>query len=259
MVMRRSTRVKSAPPIAVAGAGIGCGGSDPQVLYTGADTGGSPPTGNTGGTSTGVTGSGGVTQGDGATGGTSSGAKAKFCHALTSNGQDITLTLDVNGTRISALTGNCVPTNTCMAVPTGTNVPVSLLDGTTILDSGTFASITAGEELLFRARLDSSSAPTLTGDSANGICSGGSGTTGTVAKFCNRLQRNGGDIVLTLNIGGASISAQSGTCAPVGTCASISSGTNLSMSLLEGSTTVLSGTFPTVPSGFEHVVPSGAR
>jgi hypothetical protein len=74
-----------------------------------------------------------------------------------------------------------------------------------------------------------------------------------MAKFCNFLQKNSTDFLLTLNMGGVSFSAMSGTCSPIGSCTSIQSGTNVALSLLDGTTTVISGTYPTITAGANMV------
>lgn len=203
-------------------------------------------------------GNGGVAGGGGTSGSAStipspSSVNIKFCQSLSSSSQSLTLTLNVNGTKISSTTGNCEPVDSCLAVPAGTATPISLMNGSTTLSSGTI-NLIAGTELLIRATLDSSSSPTLESNRAGGICSGGTGTAGTQAKFCNFLQKsNSTDFLLTLNVGGASFSAMSGTCSPIGSCTSIQSGTNVSMSLLDGSSSVSSGTYPTIAAGANMV------
>ena len=270
--------------------GTGGGSSTGSVARTGGApaTGGRPPTGGvpaTGGRSTtggafvsggapatgGRPGTGGVTATGGrsatggaiviggapatgggiATGGTSaSGARVKFCHSLSSSGQPLTLTLRVNGVAFSAPTGECAPSSSCTAVPSGTNVPFAFLNGTTTLGTGTIATLDAGSEYLYRATLNSSSQPTIVGGRANGICSGGDGKAGTVAKFCNRLARSdGSDVVVTLNVGGVTVSASTGTCEPMSACVSITSGTNIPISILDGTTIISTGTFPLVTAG----------
>jgi hypothetical protein len=206
----------------------------------------------TGGTATGgvLTASGGTPTGGTGTSGTSTTAKVKFCHNLTSSGANVTLTLNVNGTTVSALTGNCAPAGSCATFPAAASVPISLLNGSTVLWSGTANNLTAGTEYLYRGRLDSTdSSVTVSGGRADGICSGGGGITGTVAKFCNHLSKSSGSFTATLNIGSSSFSAATGTCVPIGTCTAIPSGTNVAISLMDGTTSVLSGTYPTITAG----------
>jgi hypothetical protein len=191
--------------------------------------------------------------GGGSTGTSSGSASIKFCNQLTSSsGQSLTLTLNINGTKISTNSGNCEPVGSCFSVPAGTATPFSLMNGSTTLSSGTI-DLTDGIELLIRATLDSSSSPTFESNRAGGICSGGTGTAGTMAKFCNFLQKDNADFLLTLKIGSASFSAMSGTCSPIGTCTSIQSGTNVSLSLMDGTSTLVSGTYPTVSAGANMV------
>jgi hypothetical protein len=199
----------------------------------------------------GSTGSGGS---GGSTGGTSGSAKIKFCHGLnTSSRPSLALTLNINGTKVTTTTGNCQPTSSCLTVSAGSAVSISLLDGSTTLVSGTI-NIEGGKEIMMRATLDDTNAPTVEAGRAQGICSGGTGTAGTQAKFCHFLSKKStGDYLATLNIGGSTISAMSGTCAPIGSCTAIPSGTDVSISLLDGSTTMLSGTFPTIVSGANMV------
>ncbi len=212
------------------------------------------------GTSAGTGGSGGeagsggqTTGGGGSTGTSSDSANVKFCNQLSaSGGESLTLTLSVNGTKISATSSNCEPVGYCLAVPAGAATPFVLMNGSTTLSSGTI-DLTAGTELLIRAILDSSSSPTFESNRAGGICSGGTGTAGTMAKFCNFLQKSNKDFLLTLNVGGASFSAMSGSCSPIGACTSIPSGTNVSLSLMDGNTTVASGTYPTISAGANMV------
>jgi hypothetical protein len=198
---------------------------------------------------------GGGTSGSGGSTGTSS-VSIKFCHALTSGGQSMTLTLNINGSTIATTSGSCNPVSSCLAVPARTAAPISLMNGSTTLASGTI-DLTAGMELLIRATLDSSNAITLESNRAGGICSGGNGTSGTLGKFCNFLYTGTTaaptDVLLTLYVGGARFSAMSGTCSPISSCTSIQSGTNVSLSLLDGSSTVLSGTYPTINSGANMV------
>jgi hypothetical protein len=203
---------------------------------TPSSTGGS---GGSGGSGSGGTGGGGTTSG---------GALVKFCHGLTQGGSSVTLTLNLNGTKISTTTGNCAPVTACQQVAVGSSVPISLLNGSTTLVSGTI-NITAGTEYLVRGRLDSNSSPMLSTSVSAGICSGGTGTSGTLGKFCNYLQVSHADFTATLKIGSATFTAKSNTCSPVGSCTSISSGTNVSLSLLNGSTSIISGTYPTITSG----------
>jgi hypothetical protein len=191
--------------------------------------------------------------GEAGSGGSTAGvAKIKFCHALTSSSQSVTYTINVNGTKVSATSGNCAPVNSCLAVPAGKGSPVTLTSGTATLSTGTI-DITPGMELLIRAELDSNSNPIWRSGTASGICSGGTGTSGTEAKFCNFLQKGSADFLLTLKLGGATFSAMSGTCSPIGSCTTIPSGTDVSITLLDGTTTVVSGTFPTVGAGANMV------
>ena len=179
-------------------------------------------------------------------------AAIKFCHGLSSGGSPVTLTLDVGGNKISASTSNCQPAASCLAIPAKAGTPISLSNGLLTLFSGTI-DLVAGRESLVRATLDSNRRVTLESKRANGICSGGTGTTGTSAKFCNFLQRNDTDILLTLNIAGTTISAMSGTCTPIGSCTPIRSGSSLSMELLDGTFAIASGTYPSVNPGANMV------
>jgi hypothetical protein len=205
----------------------------------------------------GGSGGGGTSGSGGSTGTSSNSASIKFCNELiASGGQSMTLTLNINGTTITTTTGNCGPVSSCLAVPSGTAIPISLMNGSTTLFSETVHLI-AGTEYLIEATLDSSSSYTLDSNAADGICSGGTGTAGTLAKFCNFLYKGTTDsptaFLLTLNVGGVSLSAMSGTCSPIGSCTSIQSGTNVSMSLVDGSSTIHSGTYPTINSGANMV------
>ncbi len=210
-----------------------------------------PECGSTGGSggSTGAGGSGGSSGGTGGVSGGSSGpVKIKFCQGLKQSGSSVTLTLDVNGQKLTTSSGNCAPVNGCLTVNAGPDTPISLTQGTSTLTSGTM-DFEAGMEALVRPELDADSDIVLESSHSVGICSGGTGTSGTLAKFCNLLSKNSADVTLTLKLGDVSISAVSGTCAPIGTCSSISAGTDLSISLMDGSTTVISGTYPSVVSG----------
>jgi hypothetical protein len=199
--------------------------------------------GSTGGT-------GGQTTGGGGSVGPSTGsATIKFCHGLsTSSSPSLALTLDLNGTKVTATTGNCQPTGSCLTVPAGPSIPVTVTNGSTTFVSSAI-DLEVGAELLVEATLDSSGSPMVTSSPAQGICSGGTGTSGTLAKFCNFLTKNDSDFVVTLQIGGTSISALTGSCSPVGMCSSITSGSDVPFSLLDGSTALVSGTFPTIDSG----------
>jgi hypothetical protein len=78
-------------------------------------------------------------------------AVVKFCNDLTRGGQSITLTLELGrpvAARLMAATGECAPpvNQACAAIPAG-EVPAALLDGATVLSTGTFPA-RAGEELL---------------------------------------------------------------------------------------------------------------
>jgi hypothetical protein len=117
----------------------------------------------TGGTTAGT---GGATGTDGAADAGVTGAVAKFCHHLRHGGQDTVLTVvigSVNPVRLSASTNTCSPPTPmpCAAIPTGDSVPITLMEGTTILDQGT-ADIVAGSEWLLWATLDAG-APILNG------------------------------------------------------------------------------------------------
>jgi hypothetical protein len=195
-------------------------------------------------------GTGGSTGGTGgSTGGSTGTAKVKFCHDLSSSsGQPLTYTLSVGGFTISATTGACQPTGSCLAVPAGQGIPVMLINGSTTVSTGT-VDIEPGWELLIRADLNSDNYAIWKSRLAQGICSGGTSTSGTLAKFCNFLQKSKTDFLATLNLNGTRISAMSGTCSPIGSCSSITSGTDVPISLLDGSSSLASGTFPSIDAG----------
>jgi hypothetical protein len=103
--------------------------------------------------------------------------------------------------------------------------------------------------MVFFSFIDTEGYPSIEGWPGEGICSGGDGTSGTVAKFCNKLASGGQSITLTLELDGVTVSAATGTCRPVAMCTPISSGTDVPIARLDGGTTVLSGTFPSIPAG----------
>jgi len=63
------------------------------------------------------------------------GATGKFCNDITVAGQSVTLSLEIGtGSKrvlMSAASGTCTPVSglACKAIPTGTGIPVTLLDG----------------------------------------------------------------------------------------------------------------------------------
>jgi hypothetical protein len=126
---------------------------------------------------------------------------------------------------------------------------MALSEGGTTISSGTYPSIPVGEEMVFFSVVDTDGSPSIEGWPGNGICSGGSGASGTVAKFCNKLSSGGQSVTLTLDLDGARVSAASGDCAPIAMCLPISSGTDIPIALLNGSEPVVLGTFPSIPSG----------
>jgi hypothetical protein len=73
-----------------------------------------------------------------------------------------------SGVRATAISGTCTPVvpNACLAIPTGSNPTVSLLDGTTELLSGTFPDLTivSGDEILVLATVDEVGYPGLYAD-----------------------------------------------------------------------------------------------
>jgi hypothetical protein len=215
---------------------------------TGGSGSGGTPAGGGGGGAGGSGGAGGTS----GTGNTSGMGSVKFCHGLTQGGSSMTLTLSVNGTKLTTSTGNCAPVASCLQVAAGSALPFALLNGSTTLYTGTL-NLEAGAEELVRPGLDSNKAVTISAYDANGICSGGTGTSGTLAKFCNFLQVNHADFTATMKLGSATFSAMTGSCSPVASCTSIPSGTNVSLSLLNGSTSIFTGTFPTINSGSNMV------
>jgi hypothetical protein len=113
----------------------------------GSSSGGGPPAGgsSTGGSSTGGSGPG-------------EGAVMKYCNELYKNGEPALLTLLFAGVRATAMSGTCTPVvpNACIAIPTGSNPTVALLDGTTEVTSGTIPDfiVAEGDELLVLASDD---------------------------------------------------------------------------------------------------------
>ena len=104
----------------------------------------------------------------GGTGGSGGGpdptiAVAKFCNELAlAGGEDVVLTLNVGTSSFSANSGECtpVPGQLCTEIPTGANVPVSLLDGADTIAEGALEAVGVGEEWLIVATFnDTSSAP----------------------------------------------------------------------------------------------------
>jgi hypothetical protein len=244
------------------GSGGSDGGSGGSTGGKGGSTGGDSGSGGSGGSGTGGTeaGTGGTEGGNGGTGGGSSGmggssgssgetTPAKFCNRLTIGGESVTLTLDVGDVSISAATGVCAPTDQCIAVPAGTDVAMAISDESGVLSSGTYPEIPTGEEMVFFSVVGSDGYPSIEGWPGNGICSGGDGGEGTVMKFCNKLSSGGQSITLTLDLNGATVSAATGECAPVAMCVPITSGVDVPIALLDGTETVISGTYPDVPEG----------
>lgn len=139
-----------------AGGSTSTGGSETG----GSDTGGSDTGGNGG---SGPAGAGGTTSTGGSpptggTGGSSSGAVMKFCNDLARGDMDITLTVEFAGVTASALSGQCTPVvpNACIAIPTGTDPMVELREGSEVILSGSFPTLTvaAGDEIFVLAAID---------------------------------------------------------------------------------------------------------
>jgi len=237
------------------GGSSGKGGSS-ATGGTGGDGGVGGSEAGTGGVEGGTGGVGGSTGGVGGSTGGSSGTgettPAKFCNALSNNDAAVELTLEIGDVSLTALTGACAPDNECLGVPVGIDVPVALSDSSGVVSSGTYPEVPAGEEMVFLSAIDSSGEmplPTIVGFPGNGICSAPDSYVGTVARFCNKLTSGGMPIVLTLQLGEATVSANTGECTPVDMCLPVDAGTDVSIALLDGAEIVTSGTFPSVPAG----------
>ncbi len=165
-------------------------------------------------------------------------AGVKFCNSLTiSDGEDeqiATLMVDIGGVQLTADSYQCAPANGCAAIDPADDVQVTISDGEgNVFNTTTIASVWAGDEIVISTDLDAASMPLATYGYGTGICSGGDGTEGTVAKFCNFLVYEGGtSFVATLDVGGTTIEAASGTCAPIAACTGIPSG-DVSVELLD--------------------------
>jgi hypothetical protein len=90
-------------------------------------------------------------------------ASGKFCHDLNRGGADVALTLELGLptlARFTAVTGQCSPPlgTACTAIPVGA-VPTRLLEGETVLASGTLYPVNGGS-YIFRAYI--STHPTVT-------------------------------------------------------------------------------------------------
>jgi hypothetical protein len=108
----------------------------------------------------------GTTGGASGTGGGTGDAVMKFCNNLTKGGEDVTLTVDFGGVRVSTVTGTCTPAVglNCTTVPTGEAVSANLYDGSTLLFEGQFTLVEAGDEVITLAVLDDAgTAPALQG------------------------------------------------------------------------------------------------
>jgi hypothetical protein len=88
----------------------------------------------------------------------------KFCNDLARGEMGeipITLTVEFAGVTASALSGECTPVvpNACIAIPTGASPMVELREGTEVILSGAFNTLTvaAGDELFVLAAIDPTS------------------------------------------------------------------------------------------------------
>jgi len=96
---------------------------------------------------------------------------------------------------------------------------------------------------------------TTGGTGGSGAGTGGSsGSSATTpAKFCNALANAGEPVTLILDVGGVTISALTGACAPDSECIGVPVGVDVPVSLSDSAGLVSSGTYPEIPSGEEMV------
>jgi len=96
-------------------------------------------------------------------------AVVKFCNDLSKGGADVVLTVEVGfpvAATLSASTGSCTPLApaSCQAIPLGTDVPLTLRDGSQVLWQGGMNQVESGEEWILVAELDDTSGePTVEG------------------------------------------------------------------------------------------------
>jgi hypothetical protein len=189
------------------------------------------------------------------------GGLVKFCNNLykiiDSESIAVELTVRINDIDLVADSSTCAPVMGCTGIDAGDNIDVTILDGTTELNTVTVPVIYDGDELLITTGLDADSMPIPDVDLASGICSGGDATAGTVAKFCNYMygQDDSGEpvsIIATLDVDGTKLEAESGTCAPIAACTAIPSGTDVPLTLSVGDTDILTGTW-NIEDGSEMV------
>ena len=85
-------------------------------------------------------------------------ATMKFCNDLARGDESVTLTVEFAGVSATAASGECTPVvpNACIAIPTGTNPSVALMEGTTEIITGSFPTLTVvdGDEMLVLAAID---------------------------------------------------------------------------------------------------------
>jgi hypothetical protein len=230
------------------GAGSSGGGSDSGGSSGGrSDSGGSSSGGSDGGGSGGGGGDGGRSEGGG-----SGGGNAKFCNLLQKTGAtNFTATLTIGTATASALSYNCAPVGGCFGAPAGSQIPVSVNDGSTEIISGNFGTVLSGD-VLFLATTDSSGNPTVLQFSAAGLCAESSPGSGEASiKLCNGLvHADGTPVTESLTANGLTSTASSQQCAP---CAAIPAGVGVPYTGTVGVGTV-SGTLGPLSAGMSQLV-----